>query len=136
MNYEEILARVLAGEDEEAIVREFTDNMNEALKAKRVKEEEAAAAAKCAEVEQKKVQVTEAMAALLNEYVMLCGEENPGVTSEDVRELFDSVMELIPLFKNLSIQIATPKTRTKVKRANIGNTPEDVFADFFKSLGI
>jgi hypothetical protein len=136
MNYEEILARVLAGEDEEAIVREFTDNMNEALKAKRAQEEEAAAAAKSAEVEQKKAHVTEAMAALLNEYVMLCGEENPGVTAEDVRELFDSVMELVPLFKNLSIQIATPKTRAKGKRANIGNTPEDVFADFFKSLGI
>ena len=136
MNYEEILARVLAGEDEEAIVKEFTDNMNEALKAKRAKEEEAAAAAKSAEVEQKKVQVTEAMAALLNEYVMLCGEENPGVTPADVRELFDSVMELIPLFRNLSVQISTPKTRAKGKRANICNTPEDVFADFFKSLGI
>ena len=135
MNYEEILARVLAGEDEEAIVKEFTDNMNEALKAKRAKEEEAAVAAKCAEVEQKKATVTEAMAALLNEYVMLCGEENPGVTPEDVRELLDSVMELIPLFKNLSVQIMTPKTR-KGKKAKIGNTPEDVFADFFKSLGI
>ncbi len=136
MNYEEILARVLAGEDEEAIVREFTDNMNEALKAKRAKEEEAAAAAKCAEVEQKKIQVTEAMAALLNEYVMLCGEEHPGVTAEDVRELFDSVMELIPLFRNLSVQISTPKTRAKGKKTNICNTPEAVFADFFNSLGI
>jgi lysozyme family protein len=136
MNYEEILARVLAGENEEAIVKEFTDNMNEALKAKRAQEEEAAAAAKCAEVEQKKAQVTDAMAALLNEYVMLCGEENPGVTAGDVRELFDSVMELVPLFKNLSVQISTPKTRAKSKKVKIGNTPEDVFADFFKSLGI
>lgn len=136
MNYEEILARVLAGEDEEAIVKEFTDNMNEALKAKRAQEEEAAAAAKCAEVEQKKTQVTDAIAACLNEYVILCGEENPGITAEDVRELLDSVMELIPLFKNLTVQISTPKTRARGKKAKIGNTPEDVFADFFKSLGI
>ena len=136
MNYEEILARVLAGEDEEAIVKEFTDNMNEALKAKRVKEEEAAAAAKNAEVELQKNQITETIAKLLNEYVILCGEEYPGITAEDVRELFDSVMELIPLFKNLSVQISTPKTRAKGKKVKISNTPEDVFVDFFKSLGI
>lgn len=136
MNYEEMLARILAGENEEAIVKEFTDNLNNAIQEANAQKEAAAAAAKSAEIEAKKNTVAEATAALLNEYVMLSGEENPGVTPADVRETLDSILELIPMLKNLSIQVATPKTISKAKTKRNAETPEDVFASFFKSLGI
>ena len=138
MNYEEIMARIAAGEDEEAIVKEFTDNLNKAnaeLAAKR--EAEAKAARAEAELEGLKNETADMIAQLLNGYVAICGFDAPNIERTDVRDTLDSSLELIPLFKNLNIQIATPKTTKKVGTAGKGKPAvDDVFAEFFKSLGI
>lgn len=138
MNYEEIMARITAGEDPEAIVKEFTDNMNKANAELAAKREAEAAEAKAAEVELRKNDIADTIARCMNEYVVTCGFENPGVQCSDVRDMMDSMLDLIPLLKNLSIQIATPKTSKKFGIAGKGKpaVPEDVFTEFFKSLGI
>ena len=143
MNYEEIMARIAAGEDEEAIVKEFTDNLNKAnaeLAAKREAEAAEARAARAraeAELEVRKNETADMIAQLLNEYVVICGFDAPNIDHTDVRDTLDGLLELIPLLKNLNIQIATPKTSKKVGIAGKGKPAvDDVFAEFFKSLGI
>ena len=138
MNYEEIMARIAAGEDEEAIVKEFTDNLNKAnaeLAAKR--EAEAAEAKAEAELEGRKNDLADSIARCMNEYVVVCGYENPEIQHTDVREILDGLLELIPLSKNLNVQIMAPKASKKVGIAGKGKPAvDDVFAEFFKSLGI
>jgi hypothetical protein len=141
MNYEEIMARIAAGESEEAIVKEFTDNLNKANAELRIQEEvrakEAEAKAIAEKNEKRKNDLAEAIAACMNEYVVVCGYENPGISVSDVREVLDGLLELIPLFKSLNVQIATPKASKKVGIAGKGKPAvDDVFAEFFKSLGI
>ena len=141
MNYEEIAAMLAAGKSEEDIVKEFTDNLNKANAELRAQEEAKAKAAeaeaKAAEMELHKNDIADTIARCMNEYVVVCGYENPEIQLTDVRDTLDGLMELIPMFKNLSIQIATPKTSKKVGIAGKGKPAvDDVFAEFFKSLGI
>ena len=141
MNYEEIMARIAAGESEEAIVKEFTDNINKANAELRAQEEAKAKAAeaeaKAAEAELHKNDLADSIARCMNEYVVVCGYENPEIQHTDVREILDGLLELIPLFKNLNVQIMTPKASKKVGIAGKGKPAvDDVFAEFFKSLGI
>jgi len=141
MNYEEIAAMLAAGKSEEDIVKEFTDNLNKAnaeVAAKREAEEkEKAAAAERNKNNALKNSICADIADALNEYAVVSGMENPGIEPDDVREILDSVLELVPMLKNLSIQIATPKKTHKVGIAGKGKPNlDDVFADFFKSLGI
>lgn len=141
MNYEEIMARIAAGESEEAIVKEFTDNINKANAELRAQEEAKAKAAeaeaKAAEMELRKNDLADSIARCMNEYVIVCGYENPEIQHTDVREILDGLLELIPLFKNLNVQIMTPKASKKVGIAGKGKPAvDDVFAEFFKSLGI
>ena len=141
MNYEEIAAMLAAGKSEEDIVKEFTDNLNKAnaeLAAKREAEEkEKAAAAERNKNNALKNSICADIADALNEYAVVSGMESPDIEPDDVRETLDSVLELVPMLKNLSIQIATPKKTHKVGIAGKGKSNlDDVFADFFKSLGI
>ena len=141
MNYEEIMQRLANGETMDTIAQEMEDMLNKANAELRAQEEakakEAEAKAIAEKDEKRKNDLAEAIAACLNEYVMVCGEENPGISLGDVREMLDSLMELVPMFKSLSIQIATPKTSKKVGIAGKGKPAvDDVFAEFFKSLGI
>jgi hypothetical protein len=141
MNYEEIMARIAAGESEEAIVKEFTDNINKANAELRAQEEAKAKAAeaeaKAAEMELRKNDLADSIARCMNEYVVVCGYENPEIQHTDVREILDGLLELIPLFKNLNVQIMAPKASKKVGIAGKGKPAvDDVFAEFFKSLGI
>ena len=135
MNYEEIMQRLANGETMDAIAQEMEDMLNKANAELRAQEE---AKAETEKSERRKNDLAEAIAACLNEYVMVCGEENPGVSLGDVREILDGLLELIPLFKSLNVQIATPKASKKVGIAGKGKPaiPDDVFAEFFKSLGI
>ena len=139
MNYEEIAAMLAAGKSEEDIVKEFTDNLNKAnaeVAAKREAEEKMAAAER-SKNNALKNSICADIADALNEYAVISGMENPGIEPDDVRETLDSVLELVPMLKNLSIQIATPKKTHKVGVAGKGKSNfDDVFADFFKSLGI
>jgi hypothetical protein len=141
MSYEEIMARIAAGESEEAIVKEFTDNINKANAELRAQEEAKAKAAeaeaKAAEMELRKNDLADSIARCMNEYVVVCGYENPEIQHTDVREILDGLLELIPLFKNLNVQIMAPKASKKVGIAGKGKPAvDDVFAEFFKSLGI
>ena len=139
MNYEEIAAMLAAGKSEEDIVKEFTDNLNKAnaeVAAKREAEEKMAAAERNKNNALKN-SICADIADALNEYAVVSGMENPGIEPDDVRETLDSVLELVPMLKNLSIQIATPKKTHKVGIAGKGKSNfDDVFTDFFKSLGI
>ena len=145
MNYEEIMARIAAGESEEAIVKEFTDNINKAnaeLRARaeeeaKAKAAEAEANAKREELERHKNNLATDIADALNEYAMVCGIDNPEVDMLDVRELLDAMMDLAPAIKNLQVFVKTPTTTTKKKVGKGKSTiADDVFAEFFKSLGI
>ncbi len=141
MNYEEIMQRLANGETMDTIAQEMEDMLNKANAELRAQEEakakEAEAKAVAEKNEKRKNDLAEAIAACLNEYVMVCGEENPGIAPGDVREILDGLLELIPLFKNLNVQIMTPKASKKVGIAGKGKPAvDDVFAEFFKSLGI
>ena len=141
MNYEEIKQRLANGESLDTIAQEMEDMLNQANAELRAQEEakakEAEAKAVAEKNEKRKSDLAEAIAACLNEYVMICGEENPGISVDDVREILDGLLELIPLFKNLNVQIMTPKASKKVGIAGKGKPAvDDVFAEFFKSLGI
>ena len=145
MNYEEIMARIAAGESEETIVKEFTDNINKAnaeLRARaeeeaKAKAAEAEANAKREELERHKNNLATDIADALNEYAMACGIENPEVDMLDVRELLDAMMDLVPAIKNLQVFVKTPTTAAKKKVGKSKSTiADDVFAEFFKSLGI
>ena len=143
MNYEEIMARIAAGESEETIVKEFTDNINKAnaeLRARaeeeaKAKAAEAEANAKREESERHKNNLATDIADALNEYAMVCGIDNPEVDTLDVRELLDAMMDLAPAIKNLQVFVKTPTTKKKVGKGKSTIT-DDVFAEFFKSLGI
>ena len=141
MNYEEIMQRLANGETMDAIAQEMEDMLNKANAELRAQEEEKAKAAeaeaKAAETELRKNDLADAIARYMNEYVVVCGYENPEIQCTDVREILDGLLELIPLFKSLNVQIATPKVSKKVGIAGKGKPAvDDVFAEFFKSLGI
>jgi alanyl-tRNA synthetase len=148
MNYEEIMARIAAGESEEAIVKEFTDNINKAnaeLRARaeeeaKAKAAEAEANAKREELERHKNNLATDIADALNEYAEACGIDNPEIDMLDVRELLDAMMDLVPAIKNLQVFVKTPTTTAKKKVGVTGKgkstIADDVFAEFFKSLGI
>lgn len=142
MNYEEIMKRLANGETMDAIAQEMEDMLNKANAELRAQEEEKAKAAeaeaKAAEMELRKNDLADTIARCMNEYVVVCGLENPEIQYDDVREILDGLLELVPLFKNLNVQIATPKTSKKVGIAGNGkpSISDDVFAEFFKSLGI
>ena len=141
MNYEEIKQRLANGESLDTIAQEMEDMLNQANAELRAQEEAKAKAAeaeaKAAETELRKNDLADSIARCINEYVVVCGYENPEIQHTDVREILDSLMELVPLFKNLNVQIATPKTSKKVGIAGKGKPAifDDVFAEFFKSLG-
>jgi hypothetical protein len=138
MNYEEIMQRLANGETMDTIAQEMEDMLNKANAELRAQEEAEARAARAraeAELEVRKNETADMIAQLLNEYVVICGFDAPNIDHTDVRDTLDGLLELIPLFKNLNIQIAAPKTPKKVgkDKPTISN---DVFAEFFKSLGI
>ena len=142
MNYEEIKQRLANGESLDTIAQEMEDMLNQANAELRAQEEAKAKAAeaeaKAAETELRKNDLADAIARYMNEYVVVCGYENPEIQLTDVREILDGLLELIPLFKNLNVQIMTPKASKKVGIAGKGKpvVSDDVFAEFFKSLGI
>ena len=138
MNYEEIMQRLANGETMDTIAQEMEDMLNKANAELRAQEEAKAKAAEAAEMELRKNDLADTIARCMNEYVAVCGHGDPEIQLTDVREVLDGLLELIPLFKNLNVQIMTPKASKKVGIAGKGKPaiPDDVFAEFFKSLGI
>ena len=132
-NSANILERLRNGETPEDIANEMTNALNKAqdeLKAEKAK------AAQEQEKEEKLNVLAERVAAAVNEYleaaagIKLVDEER--MTGEEVRELADELSPLLDLLKDAKITVKkTPHSKTiKV------NSPEAVFAKFFKELGL
>ena len=126
MNYEEIIARIQKGEDPEAIVKEFTDNMNKAqAEVAAAKEAEAKNEAKSKKMDE----ISMAIAHALNEYAVLADIPDVKLRGAEVRTILDEFLPVIESLKDVKIHVA--KTNPK-KMKSI----DDVFTDFFKSMGI
>lgn len=132
-NSADILARLRKGETPDDIANEMANALNEAqdtLKAEKAKEVQ----------EKEKNKQLDALAARIaddvSEYlevaagIKLTDEER--MTGEEVRELADELSPLLDLLKNMKVSVKkTPHTKTvKIQ------SPEAVFAKFFKDMGI
>lgn len=132
-NSADILARLRKGETPDDIANEMANALNAAQDA--LKAEEAKAAQ-----EKEKDEQLNALAARIaddvSEYleaaagIKLADEER--MTGEEVRELADELSPLLDLLKDAKITVKkTPHSKTvKVQ------SPEAVFAKFFKDMGI
>ena len=126
MNYEEIIARIQKGENPEAIVKEFTDNMNKAqAEVAAAKEAEAKNEAKSKKMDE----ISIAIAHALNEYAVVAGIPDVKLRGAEVRSILDEFLPVIEQFKNVKIHVAKAEPK-KMKSI------DDVFTDFFKSMGI
>lgn len=126
MNYNDIVARIKNGENPEAIVKEFTDNMNKAQQEIAAEAE----AAKASEAKSKKMdEISMAIAHALNEYAIVAGIPDVKLRGAEVRSILDEFLPVIEQFKNVKIHVAKAEPK-KMKSI------DDVFTDFFKSMGI
>ena len=126
MNYEEIIARIQKGENPEAIVKEFTDNMNKAqAEVAAAKEAEAKNEAKSKKMDE----ISIAIAHALNEYAVVAGIPDVKLRGAEVRSILDEYLPVIESLKDIKVHVAkvNPKKTKSI---------DDVFADFFKDLGI
>ena len=132
-NSADILARLRKGETPEDIANEMTNALNEAQDTLKAEE------AKAVQEKEKNKQL-DALAARIatdvNEYleaaagIKLTDEER--MTGEEVRELTDGLSPMLDMLKDAKITVKkTPHTKTvKIQ------SPEAVFAKFFKDMGI
>ena len=126
MNYEEIIARIQKGENPEAIVKEFTDNMNKAqAEVAAAKEAEAKNEAKSKKMDE----ISIAIAHALNEYAVVAGIPDVKLRGAEVRQILDEFLPVIESLKDVKVHVATANPK-KMKSI------DDVFTDFFKSIGI
>lgn len=129
----DILARLRKGETPEDIANEMTNALNEAQDT--LKAEEAKAVQ-----EKEKNEQLDALAARIaddmNEYleaaagIKLTDEER--MTGEEVRDLADGLSPMLDMLKDAKI---TVKKTPHIKTVKI-QSPEAVFAKFFKDMGI
>lgn len=123
MNYEEIIARIQKGDSAEDIVKEFHENVRKA-------QETVAAEAKASEAKNKKMdEISMAIAHALNEYAVVAGIPDVKLRGSEVRSILDEFLPVIEQFKNVKVHV----TKTSPKKAK---SIDDVFTDFFKSMGI
>ena len=139
-NSANILERLRNGETPEDIANEMTNALNKAqdeLKAEKAK------AVQEQEKEEKLDALAERVATAVNEYleaaagIELSDEER--MTAKEVRDLTDGLTPLMDLLKNMKVSVSeTPHSKTiKVSSPSIKvKSPEDVFAKFFKELGL
>lgn len=132
-NSADILARLRKGETPDDIANEMANALNEAQDALKAEE------AKAVQEKEKNKQL-DALAARIaddvSEYlevaagIKLTDEER--MTGEEVRDLANELSPLLDLLKNMKVSVKkTPHTKTvKIQ------SPEAVFAKFFKDMGI
>ena len=132
-NSADILARLRKGETPDDIANEMANALNEAQDALKAEE------AKAVQEKEKNEQLNALAARIaddVSEYlevaagIKLTDEER--MTGEEVRELADGLSPLLDLLKNMKVSVKkTPHTKTvKIQ------SPEAVFAKFFKDMGI
>ena len=132
-NSADILARLRKGETPDDIANEMANALNEAQDTLKAEE------AKAVQEKEKNEQLDKLaarIAADVNEYLEVAagielGDEER-LTAEEVRELTEGLTPLLDLLKDMKITVKkTPHSKT-VKI----NSPEAVFAKFFKDMGI
>ena len=132
-NSADILARLRKGETPDDIANEMANALNAAQDALKAEE------AKAVQEKEKNEQLNTLAARIaddVSEYlevaagVNLTDEER--MTAEEVRDLADELSPLLDLLKNMKVSVKkTPHTKTvKIQ------SPEAVFAKFFKDMGI
>ena len=132
-NSADILARLRKGETPEDIANEMTNALNEAQDTLKAEE------AKAVQEKEKNKQLdalAARIAADVNDFleaiagIELTDEER--MTAEEVRELADGLSPMLDMLKDAKITVKkTPHTKTvKIQ------SPEAVFAKFFKDMGI
>ena len=139
-NSANILERLRNGETPEDIANEMTNALNKAqdeLKAEKAK------AAQEQEKEEKLNVLAERVAAAVNEYLEAAAgvefSDEERLTAKEVRDLADGLTPLMDLLKNMKVSVSeTPHSKTiKVSSPSVKvKSPEDVFAKFFKELGL
>ena len=132
-NSADILARLRKGETPDDIANEMANALNEAQDTLKAEE------AKAVQEKEKNEQLNALAARIaddVSEYleiaagIKLTDEER--MTGEEVRDLADELSPLLDLLKNMKVSVKkTPHTKTvKIQ------SPEAVFAKFFKDMGI
>ena len=126
MNYEEIAAMLAAGKSTDEIAKEFTDALNKAAaEQKAAKEAEAKNEAKSKKMDE----ISKAIAHALNEYAVAAGIPDVKLRGAEVRTILDDFLPVIESLKDVKIHVAKAEPK-KMKSI------DDVFVDFFKSMGI
>lgn len=126
MNYNDIAAMLAAGKTSEEIAKEFTDALNKAQAEVRAAEE---AKAKEDAKSKKLDEISMAIAHALNEYAVVAGVKDVKLRGSEVRGMLDEFLPIIEQFKDVKVHVA--KTAPKAFK-----TVDDIFGDFFKSMGI
>ena len=132
-NSADILARLRKGETPDDIANEMANALNEAQDALKAEE------AKAVQEKEKNEQLNALAARIaddVSEYlevaagIKLTDEER--MTGEEVRDLANELSPLLDLLKDMKVSVKkTPHTKTvKIQ------SPEAVFAKFFKDMGI
>ena len=132
-NSADILARLRKGETPDDIANEMANALNEAQDALKAEE------AKAVQEKEKNEQLNALAARIaddVSEYlevaagIKLTDEER--MTGEEVRDLANELSPLLDLLKNMKVSVKkTPHTKTVEIQS-----PEAVFAKFFKDMGI
>ena len=126
MNYNDIAAMLAAGKSADEIAKEFTDALNKATAEQKAAEE----AAKANEAKSKKMdEISATIAQALNEYAVVAGIPDVKLRGAEVRDILDEFLPVIESLKDVKIHVAkaNPKKTKSI---------DDVFTDFFKSMGI
>ena len=129
MNHEEFVKRIMAGESADDIIAAVQKAAEEVRVAEEVKAKEDAKSKKLDEI-------SIAIAHALNDYAHVAGiEDFEALRGAEVRQLLDEFLPVMESLKGIKVHVAKadPKTVKAVKKFI---RPEDVFTDFFKSMGI
>lgn len=132
--YTNIYEALRSGRTSEDLVKDFTDAMNEAEE--RVRREDAeAAAAEATAANEKRTAFANAIKgtfdAISTYYPQFNREDGEELTEEDYLGLADLVISLL----DLEAVKYTVKPRVVKKKKPVARSSDDVFEDFFKSLG-
>ena len=132
-NSADILARLRKGETPDDIANEMANALNEAQDALKAEE------AKAVQEKEKNEQLNALAARIaddVSEYLEVAAgiklTDKERMTAEEVRDLADELSPLLDLLKDMKVSVKkTPHTKTvKIQ------SPEAVFAKFFKDMGI
>lgn len=134
--YTNIYEALRSGRTSEDLVKDFTDAMNEAEERVRREDEEAAAAeaAKTTANEKRTAFATAIKGtfdAISTYYPQFNHEDSEELTEEDYLGLADLVISLL----DLEAVKYSVKPRVVKKKKPVARSSDDVFADFFKSIG-